>query len=402
MAVWTVDIDGSDITSICQQITWHPKLNRPASCVVRFPGHLFQIGTGTQELHLYENGVLRFSGTVWFLEPSGSPNDTYTEATAYDHLIYLSKRLCKKPSAHPNGNFINPGSVIIDNQTGPAIMNAFLNNTLTIDDAAHPSQIPFPLTVGTVAGGGVDLTSVPTDFPMWLEQMRSLLCSTGQLNLLVNPGIGNSTVDLTNGGFVNDLTGSVSIQYQIGSYNAQVASFTEDMEDASTALWYLIGPRGPRWGRREWIPKNHWAGSITATAPNAGGDGQEPGGLPGGTWPQLLLNRIDNARQIYGYMQDIRIFDDNEDEEFARPLFEEEWANEAWIRAVPKQLVNIKPQRGTAPTFAVGDLITCQAGTRLNIGFSGAQIVFEFEMTVDTEGVAEITEIVTSGDQSTS
>lgn len=399
---WTVDIDGTDITSICQTITWNPKLNRPASCVVRYPGHLFMIGTGTQEMHLYENGVLRFSGPVWYLQPDGSPNDTYTEATAYDHLIYLTKRLCKKPSSHPNGNFISPGSVIIDNVTGPAIMNAFLANTVSVDDAAHPSQIPFPLSVSSVAGGGVDLRSVPTEFPMTLEQMRSLLCSTGQLNLLVNPGIGSSTVDLTNGGFVNDLTGSVSIQYQTGAHNSQVASFTEDMEDWTTALWYLIGPRGPRFGRREWIPKDHWAGSITRTAANAGGDGQEPGGLPGQAWPQLLTNRIDNARSIYGYSQDVRIFDDNEDEEFARPMFEEEWANEAWIRAVPMTLADIKPQRGTAPTFSVGDLITVQAGPRLDKGFSGAQVVFEFTVQVDTEGVPEVTGLVTSGDQATS
>lgn len=397
---WTVDIDGTDITSICQTISWNPKLNRPASCVVRYPGHLFMIGTGTQEMHLYEDGVLRFSGPVWYLQPEGSPDNTYTEATAYDHLIYLSKRLCKKPSSHFNGNFINPGSVIIDNQTGPAIMNAFLENTVAIDDAKWPSQMPFPITVNSVAGGGDDLSSVPTEFPMTLEQMRSLLCSTGQLNILVNPGIGGSTVDLTNGGVVNDLTGSVQIQYQIGSYNAQVSSFTEDMEEFCNALWYLIGPRGPRFGRRQWIPKDHWAGSITATAANAGGDGQE--GVPGDQWPLLLQALINNSRIIYGYQQDVRIFDDNEDEEFDRPLFEEEWANEAPIRAVPRTMVNVKPQRGTAPAFAVGDLIRAQAGPRLDKGFSGDVVVFEFTVEIDTEGVPDVTSIVASADQAVS
>jgi hypothetical protein len=395
---WTVDVDGTDITSICQSIQWRPKLNRPASCVVRYPAHLFQVTTGQSELHLYDGATLMFSGPVWFQQASGTPNSAYTEVTAYDHLIYLSKRLCKKPGTSQAGNLITPGSVITDNQTGPAILEAFINYSKTIDDAANPTAPPLPLTVVSAALGGDDLSGTPQNFPMTIEQMRALLCSTGQLNVLVTPGVGSSTLDLTNGGVVNDLSGSVSIQYQTGAYNSQVAEYTEDMEDVINALWYLLGPRGPRMGRRVWIPKNHWAGSITPTGPNSGGDGEGP--LVGPGWPVDLEDRFMDSRDAYGYMQEIRIFDDQDDEEDARPMFEEEWANEAWIRATEKQLVNIKPQRGTPPAFGVGDLISVAAGTRLGGAFSGTQVVFEFEVTIDTDGVVEVSDIITSGEQS--
>ena len=94
---WTIEVDGTDITSICQQITWHPKLSRPASCVARFPANLFSATTGVSQLRLYNGGLL-FSGPVWYQQGDGAEDAAYTELTAYDHLIYLSKRMCKTPA----------------------------------------------------------------------------------------------------------------------------------------------------------------------------------------------------------------------------------------------------------------------------------------------------------------
>ena len=65
---WQVECDGTDITSICQQITWSEKLSRPSSCVVRFPANLFAATTGVSQLRLYNGGLL-FSGTG--LVPAG-------------------------------------------------------------------------------------------------------------------------------------------------------------------------------------------------------------------------------------------------------------------------------------------------------------------------------------------
>jgi hypothetical protein len=211
---WSVDIDGTDITPLCQSITWSPKLSRPASVIVRYPGHLFSGAVeGESELHLY-NGSLLFSGPVWFVQDDGTENATYTEVTAYDHLIYLNKRMCKTPAGWPDNNFpihppdpaaepgpcnlADPSKVIADYITAPEILGAYIDATNACDGAWN-------ITTGSVAAGGPDLTGVPADFPMNIQTMADMLLESGQLNILVNPGFGSSTVDLTNGGVVNDL-----------------------------------------------------------------------------------------------------------------------------------------------------------------------------------------------------
>src|SRR4249920_2013786 len=104
---WSVDIDGNDITQYCQSIRWHPRWSRPASVIVRVPANSVSYQVGQSELHLY-NGSLLFSGPVWFPEATGDVDAAYTEITAYDHLIYLSKRQCKTPISYPLPPVPNP------------------------------------------------------------------------------------------------------------------------------------------------------------------------------------------------------------------------------------------------------------------------------------------------------
>ena len=370
----TADIDGSSITSLCQSIRWRPRLSAPAGGVVRVPAHLVSVTPGVSELHIYMSGTLVFSGPVWYTQADGDPDSAYAEITAYDHMIYMQKRLCKTAL----GNLITPGSVLVSEVTAPAILAAFINNTNTYD-ATNPNGSAMPLTVGTVAGGGADVSGAPTNFPMSIDDMRSLLVSTGQLDVFVNPGVGGSTVDLTNGDGGNDLSGSVSYDYGTGNFNCQIATFTQDMDIVINALWYLLGPR---------ISETRWRGSITPTAPHKGG-----------TWPAPLQARFLGSRTTYGYMQEIRVFDDTNLESNVRPLFEEEWANEAWIRATAQVFASIRPERGISPNFAVGDLISVSAGSQLLGGFAGTVRVYEMEVECDADGVVSVTEIITSADQ---
>lgn len=380
----TADIDGSSITNLCQSIRWRPKLSAPASGIVRVPAHLISITPGVSELHLYLSGTLVFSGPVWYTQADGEPDAAYAELTAYDHLIHLQKRMCKTSA----GNLITPGSVLTDQVTAPAIMAAFINNANSYD-ATVPNGNAMPLTVGSVAGGGADVSGAPSSFPMTIDDMRNLLVSTGQLDIFVNPGVGSSSVALTNGNGGTDLSGSVSYNYGTGNFNCQIATFTTDMDDVINALWYLLGPR---------CTDTRWRGSITPTAPHVGG-----------TWPAGLTARFLGSRTTYKYMQEIRVFDDiggfcdspseSLGQSVARPLFEEEWANEAWIRATPRVLASVRPERGQEPNFSVGDLISVSAGSQLLGGFSGAQRVYEMEVESDADGVVSITEIITSADQ---
>lgn len=409
--MWSVDIDGTDITALCQNITWHPKLSRPASLSVRVPGHLVSVTNGVSEMHL-TNGSLLFSGPVWMPEDQGDADATYTVITAYDHLIYLTKRMAKTPSDypepspnyiqdpdHPPGpcNLADPSDVITTESTAPAIMAAFLQATIDCDPPAERGGPggPWQLSVGSVAAGGADMTGIPAEWPSNIQDIADMLLSSGQLNILVNPGYGSSSVDLTNGGVVNNLTGSVSLDYGTGNFNSQAATKSSNMEDVTNALWYLLGPRV------HWFTQDisHWGGSITPTAPNAGQDGDGP--LPGPSWPPALVAKWMGSQASYGYMQEIQIHDEKEDEQItARPLFEEMYANEAYIRATPRLFTGITPERafGSAPTFSPGDLISVSAGSQLGGGYSGSVLVYEYEISIDADGVAEYTQLLASPD----
>ena len=263
---WTVDINGTDITRFCQSINWHPRWSRPATVVVRYPGHLYSCGPGS-ELHLYNGGSLVFSGPVWQVQAEGGPNRTDAEITAFDHLIYMTKRLCKQAPDGPQPyHMIDIWPTITDRVTAPAIMEAFVSAAISDPDAS--GSAPLPWSPGSI-DGGPDVTSVPMNTPMSLDTMRQQLLSTGQLAINVVPGIGSSTLN-----FIRppQAVGSpvATFGYQTGSFNSQSATVTDDMDEIINALWYFLGPRGPRAG----IPINHWAGSITPTAANAGGDGK--------------------------------------------------------------------------------------------------------------------------------
>lgn len=357
------DIDGTQIP--CQLIRWRPVLSEVATAVIRYRSGHYNVQPG-QEMHLYESGSLLFSGEVRYPQAVGDANTKYTEVNASSHLVHLQDRMCKTSI----GNLITPGNVLTDNLTAPAILAAFINNTTSFDPGSYR------LSVGSVAGGGIDVSGAPMNFPMNIEQMRAILVGTGQLDVFENPGIGSSSLDFTNGDGGNDLSGSVSYEYATGAHNAAVGQVTVDMSEVNNAIWYLLGPR---------ISRTRWKGSITPTAPHVGG-----------TWPAALLARIALSRANYDYRQEIQVFDE-QDANDIRPLYESRWASEAFLRAVPRTFLSVKPKRGIFPNFAVGDLISVAAN--INGSYSGAQRVYSFEVQTDQDGVNSITEILTSADQ---
>ena len=114
----------------------------------------------------------------------------------------------------------------------------------------------------------------------------------------------------------------------------------------------------------------------------------------------IELGRWMGSRGIYGYMQEIQVHDAKQDENNIRFLFEEMYNNEAYIRAIPRTFVAAKPDRSTsAPGFNVADKISVSAGSILGGGYSGAQRVYSFEVSIDADGIGEITQITASADQ---
>ena len=359
-------LNGSDITGYCQQITWRPKLSRPAQAIVKVPARAFTVSAGTDELALTESGTTLFVGNVFYPQYDGTADSAYAEITAYDHLVVLKDRMVKTVA----GNLITPTSSSSD---GPGMFADYLGNTISFDPG------PYALSVGSVAGGGVDIDiSQLMQFPMSLEQLRALLVGTGQMDVFLVPGSGSSAVNLTNGEGGTDLSGSVSYQYATGSFNAAIGQLTVDMAQVTNALWYLLAPR---------LSATRYKGSITPTAPHIGG-----------TWPPALLADIALSRGLYNYRQEIQTKDEV-GANTIRPYYEARWAAEAGLRAFPRHFYSVKPNRGTFPAFRPGDLITIAAGAVLNGGFSEAQRVYEFEVLTDQDGINQVTDILTSADQ---
>ena len=358
-------LNGSDITQYCQQITWRPKLSRPAMAKVKVPARALTVSAGQDELALTEGGTL-FTGDVFYPQYDGTADSAYAEITAYDHLIALKDRMVKSSL----GNLITPTSAALD---APGMFAEYINNTIAVDPGSYA------LAVGSVAAGGVDVdVSSLMQFPMDLEQLRALLVGTGQMDVFLSPGTGTSTVNLTNGDGGTDLSGSVSYEYATGSFNATVGQLTVDMSEVINALWYLLAPR---------VSRERYKGSITPTAPHVGG-----------SWPPALLADIALSRGLYNYRQEIQ----TKDEVGAngiRPYYEARWASEAGLRTFPRHFYSVKPNRGVFPAFIPGDLITVSAGSVLNGGFTEAQRVYEYEVVTDQDGINQVVDILTSADQ---
>lgn len=361
-----VDIDGNDISRYCLRKSWRPKLSRPGSYTVRCPARRVSVNAGVSELHAYQGSDMIFSGKVAQPQASGDADSAYIEITAYSHLIHLKDRMVKTST----GNLITPTASAVD---APGMFAEYLNNTIGYDPG------PFPLSVGSVAGGGIPVWGALANFPMDMEQMRQLLVATGELDIFERPGVGSTSLDLANGDGGSDLTGSVSYEYDTGAHNARIGTVTVDTDDIRNALWYLLAPR---------LSRTRYKGSITPTAPHKGG-----------TWPADLLARIALSRALYGYKQEIQTKDEDGAGYYLRPMYEAQWATEAWLRAVPRTFASVLPNRGTFPAFGVGDLISVSAGAALNGGFSGTQRVYEFQVDEDEDGAIEVADILTSADQ---
>lgn len=370
-----------DVTEFVQEIRWKPRWNDVHSAVITFPGAFMSAPVGA-DLLLTQGGNI-YRGEVWQAEASGEPDIGNVQASSWDYSIWLRTRMCKTA----DGDMTDLKSVVDANVTGPEIAAAFVQNVIDYDATESsvgnppvPSGSAPPVIINDVETGGVDLTSTPMAFPMTIDRMFRLLSSTGQLVVERVPGPSGFTLLNFRNPYTNDVSGSVQYNYGNGAFNSQVAQYVRDADSIANALWYFVGRR------RE---DGRWPGSITATAPNTEGD----------TWPAALLDRLIDSRAEWGFSQEIQILDDTGDENDIREMFEERWANEAWVRAQPAEFGSVLPQDGTVPNFALGDIIGISGDSSLNGGFTADQRVYGWDITEDADGVIHWDDITTSADQ---
>ena len=368
-------------------------------------------GFRTLTVSFPETGLF-FHGIIWTIEEDGDEDMVYSQVTAYDPMILWRYRPARDDvdsySGHA-GNFSDP-SFIQRNKFGGLIMQEILTASESpdrVDPFEGPSLAEGPLFLdlasSTYEAGGADLSGAPTNWPMTIAEIASLLTNTGELDIIIEPlleitdGNGNlGVVHTYTGDYGTDRSGTVHFDYGTGDFNARLYRRSEDMSTVNNKIYYFLGPR---------LDQQHWRSNITR---------DHPGFSDIASFPELDT-LITVSRAFLGVMMQIGIYDNFGDgsggsESSAYPLFLRQWMVESLLRLWPRQMVYITPVRSpaelpgggdvfTVGDFDIGDLITVNIGNKARVTESGAQRVYSYTVEVDDDGVAALGEFETSPDQ---
>ena len=378
-----VVIDGDDVTDVVQEGSSTHRLNKVGTATCKIPIDSAVDGIG-KFMKVYIDGDLDHHGWVKQVsDDDGEDGDGTTEYTSYDAREMWESR----PARDGDGDFSLP-TFLEDYMTGPQIMEQILHNSeIAGGGGADTSEGPLYIEFGTFETGGADLSGAPTDWPMTIEEIASLLTDTGELDIILTPietGGNIARVDCYNGDYGTDRSSTVSFEYATGSHNVRRARRTQDMGQMCNKLWYYLGPK---------IDDQHWVANLTGTDVRA----ESAGGPPEPPQSSIMSDALD-SRVAYGVRMDIRIYDQSTDDNAAKPLYWRLWQEELFLRLQYRTLVHVTPIRGINPTFDIGDLVSVSAGAAFRGGFSGVQRVYERTVQWDEDGVVDLGEIVTSAD----
>lgn len=362
-------LDGVDVTQYVQEGSVTKRLNRPGQASIKVPGG-YVSGGDTSRLKIAVDGGLDFHGSVEYFEHEGDENERWTTFTALDPTHIFQARYARDA----DGDYTKP-TFIEDFVTGPAIMQEILQNAIT---AAGPMGV----SLGSFAGGGADLSGAPTNFPMYVSEVQTLLTETGECDVVCSPidsGGNMGSVSAYPGDYGANLSGSVSFLYATGG-NCRRCRVTSDKQWLRNRIRYLLGPR--RMTAADPGGDQHWDGSIDRTTvaqlPNP---------------PQAQIESARAASEIAHYArEELRIVDaQGNSSVLPRQLYLRLWQADAWIKLKAKTMVHITPHRGIPPSFDVGDRIAVNAPV---FGISGTQRVMERTYRWTQDGPIELGEPV--------
>lgn len=411
-----VTLDGVDVTDVCVAGNWTRRLNRPSTAQVRIPMQEVTADVGTLlkiEALIGTTYQIVHHGRVLLCETDTAEDGGYTVYNSTDPMELWQWR----PVRDDTCDFSVP-TIITDYLTGPEIIEAALENSVYCGDGSQADcEGDLFLDLGTFATGGVNLTGAPTDWPMTIAELASLLISTGELDLVITPtdpgGDVMGTIDGYNGDYGTDLSGSIVFSYGMGDFNVRRLRWNQDMTMMTNKLWYYAGPR--LFPAFDPVGSQHWCFNVTGSDGGAGAIPPYTGGLaypPGGdlsppasaTNNQLGVLRA-ASEAAYGVRMDIKIFDAQDDNCVpgvgtpGHDLFRYQWQQESWLRAQPREIIHVTPTRETEiGTFDIGDLVGVEAVSAVRGGFTGAQRVYEYTTSWDGDGVLELSELQTSAD----
>lgn len=328
---------------------------------------------------LDETGLF-LNGIVWHVEDEGEEDMCYSKVTVLDPRVYWPMR----PARDADGDFSDP-TFIKDFQTGPQIMQAILDASENAG-GGPPTDAEGPLfldiTSGPYEGGGPDLSGAPTNYPMSIAEVDTLMTETGQVDTIIVPTDNGPSelgrVEIYNGDYGTDVSGSVDFDYAQGAFNVRKFRRTEDMATVRNKIWLYLGPR---------LDLQHWRANVTGTL-----------AAPPGT---DLDDRIQASRDELGVYMEVEFQDDQGNESSDRPLWIRYWQLKSWLATQPREMLYFTPIRGdeNIGDFDIGDLVGVSTSSRARKASSGIQRVYGYELDIDDDGVVEIGELEVSADQ---
>lgn len=421
-----VYIGGTEVTNVSVAGGWTPRLNRPAQGTVTIPmdsaigdcGDLLRI-----EVTDGIDSCIVFHGRILQVEVDSAKDDGRVVYNAQDAMELWQYR----PVRADDGDFSKPvGSNLADGTDlfatyvqAPAIMQAILANSIdTTAGGGGPPPVlaegDLELTIGGVASGGPIMSGAPVDWPMYISELFSLFVSTGQLDGIIspiNPGGGvTGRLDLYNGDYGTDRSGSVLFQYGTGAHNIDHVRWNRDMTQAVNKYQIFGGPRIE--SPADPAGEQHWCFNVTGDDPllprPPGGDVNAPysgGDAPGSAGNPLGQRRLD-SQAAYNVRMKIDIFDGYDDDCIpffgtpGRNLYRRQWQIFSWLAAMPREVIHITPVPGTLINcFHIGDLIGIELASDVRGGISGAQRVYEYTVSWEaTPSLLTLSEIQTSSD----
>jgi len=429
MSTATVWIDGVDVTAEAQAGSATRRLNRPSVASVTLP-YDASIGGAGSRLKIAFDGNLFFHGTILMCETDCDTESGTTVYNATDPMEMWQWRPARDYDSITPGNFVDPyftkTIALGGKQTGPQMVQSMLQaseNAALIPSAAEG---PLFITFGGFAGGGIDLSGIPVNWPMTIMEVVSLLTSTGEVDVILTPidaGGNMAQVDVYNGNHGTDRSGSVIFDFGMGSRNVQGVRWSEDMTSLRNKIQYFFTPKETT---------RRYKANITGDDPCLPGNLGNPGG-PGGSidpaddgathpsWlaPGQLGKLIYSSRQQYGVRMAIETFDVDsivskqgcvtgaptlgccDCPDPTRVLFRKLWQIESWASAQALEMVHVTPERDAEiATFDIGDLVGVNISPTIRGGKSGVERVYEYTISWDAEAsVPALSELVTSASQ---
>jgi hypothetical protein len=222
-----------------------------------------------------------------------------------------------------------------------------------------------------------------------------------------DPGGGiMGTVDVYNGDYGTDHSGSVIFEYGTGALNVRAVRWNQDMTNITNKLWYYGGPRIET--AADPGGDQHWCFNVQGDDPCFhGGSCTSPDAAAMQTAYEGSIEPCrDDSQTTYGVRMDVQIFDGASDlcvgpggTDPGRDLYRWLWLAESWARCNPRTLIHVTPIRGTEiGTFDIGDLVGVNIGSDICGGTSGAQRVYQYTISWDADGPFELSELQTSSD----